>query len=151
MAKELLPNIIPTKPVSNGPLTPVGILIVGLSGVNIVEVVELRSSPDLPELDWHGLSSLFSRTLLEKMPHLAIRETFFICKILLITIIFLSFSLFLFLFSFFFPWVSPPTPRGFFARSMFCFKSSFCSKIFSVSFSTLSNVLGGFGCKVRSF
>ena len=47
MAKELLPNIIPTKPVSNGPLTPVGILIVGLSGVNIV-VVELRSSPVLP-------------------------------------------------------------------------------------------------------
>ena len=108
MAKELLPNIIPTKPVSNGPLTPVGILIVGLSGVNIV-VVELRSSPDLPELDWHGLSSLFSRTLLEKMPHLAIRETFFICKIHFIMIIFflfsfLSLSLSLF---FFFAWVSP--------------------------------------------
>ena len=48
IAKELLPNIIPTKPVGNGPLTPVGIFIVGLSGVNIVEVVELRSSPALP-------------------------------------------------------------------------------------------------------
>ena len=44
IAKELLPNVIPTKPVGNGPLTPVGILIVGLSSVNIVEVVELRSS-----------------------------------------------------------------------------------------------------------
>ena len=44
MAKELLPNIISTKPVGDGPLTPVGILIVGLSSVNIVEVVELRSS-----------------------------------------------------------------------------------------------------------
>ena len=92
MAKELLPNIIPTKPVSNGPLTPVGILIVGLSGVNIVEVVELRSSPDLPELDWHGLLSLCSRTLPEKMTHLAIRETFFICKIHFITILFFLFS-----------------------------------------------------------
>ena len=48
IAKELLPNIIPTKPVGNGPLTPVGIFIVGLSGVNIVEVVELRSSHALP-------------------------------------------------------------------------------------------------------
>ena len=48
MAKELLPNVIPTKPVGNGPLTPVGIFTVGLSGVNIVEVVELRSSPALP-------------------------------------------------------------------------------------------------------
>ena len=48
MAKELLPNTIPTKPVGNGPLIPVGIFIVGLSGVNIVEVVELRSNPVLP-------------------------------------------------------------------------------------------------------
>ena len=48
IAKELLPNIIATKPVGNGPLTPVGIFTVGLSGVNIVEVVELRSSPALP-------------------------------------------------------------------------------------------------------
>ena len=48
MAKELLPSINPTKPVGTGPLTPVGIFIVGLSGVNIVEVVELRSSPALP-------------------------------------------------------------------------------------------------------
>ena len=48
MAKELLPSVNPTKPVGNGPLTPVGIFIVGLSGVNIVEVVELKSSPVLP-------------------------------------------------------------------------------------------------------
>ena len=48
MAEELLPTIIPTKLVSNGPLTLVGIFIVGLSGVNIVDVVELRSSPALP-------------------------------------------------------------------------------------------------------
>ena len=48
IAKELLPNIIPTRPVGNGPLPPVGVFIVGLSGVNIVEVVELRSSPALP-------------------------------------------------------------------------------------------------------
>lgn len=48
IAKELLPSIIPSKPVGNGPLTPVGIFTVGLSGVNIAEVVELRSSPALP-------------------------------------------------------------------------------------------------------
>ena len=48
MAEELLPNIIPTRPVGNGPLTSVGVFIVGLSGVNIVEVVERRSSPALP-------------------------------------------------------------------------------------------------------
>ena len=48
MAKELLPSVNPTKPVGNGPLTPVGIFIVGLSGVNIVDVVELRSSTALP-------------------------------------------------------------------------------------------------------
>lgn len=49
IAKELLFNITPTKPVGNGPLTPVGIfcVILGLSGVNTV-VVELRSSPALP-------------------------------------------------------------------------------------------------------
>ena len=51
IAKELLPNIIPTRPVGNGPLPPVGVFIVGLSGVNIVEVVELRSSPAL-----HGVA-----------------------------------------------------------------------------------------------
>ena len=48
IAKELLPSIIPSKPVGNGPLTPVGIFTVGLSGVNIAEVVELRSRPELP-------------------------------------------------------------------------------------------------------
>ena len=48
LAKELLPNVIPTKPVGNGPLIPVGIFIVGISAVNIVEVVELRSSPAFP-------------------------------------------------------------------------------------------------------
>ena len=48
IAKELLPSIIPSKPVGNGPLTPVGIFTAGLSGVNIAEVVELRSSPALP-------------------------------------------------------------------------------------------------------
>ena len=51
LAKELLPNVIPTKPVGNGPLIPVGIFIVGISAVNIVEVVELRSSPAL-----HGVA-----------------------------------------------------------------------------------------------
>ena len=68
MAKELLPNIISTKPVGDGPLTPVGILIVWLTGVNIVEVVELRSNTELPEVDWHRLLSLFSRTLLAILP-----------------------------------------------------------------------------------
>ena len=57
MANELLPNITTTKPVGNGPLTPEGILIVGLSGVNIVEVEELRSSPALP-----GVSLMTSAT-----------------------------------------------------------------------------------------
>ena len=52
---------------------PVGIGVTGMSGVNIVGVVELRSSPELPGVDWHGLLSLFSRTLPAKMPHLAIR------------------------------------------------------------------------------
>ena len=40
--------MIPAKSVGNGPLIPVGIFIVGLSGVNFVEVVELRSNPGLP-------------------------------------------------------------------------------------------------------
>ena len=48
IAKEFLPSIIPSKPVGNVPLTPVGTFIVGLSGINIVEVVELRSSSVLP-------------------------------------------------------------------------------------------------------
>ena len=51
ITKERLPNIIPTKPLGNGLLTPKRISIVGLSGVNIVEVVELRSSPAL-----HGVA-----------------------------------------------------------------------------------------------
>ena len=45
-------------------------------GVSIVAVVELRSSPALPGVDWHGLLSLLGRTLPAKMPHLATRETF---------------------------------------------------------------------------
>ena len=45
---ELLPSIIPSDPAGSGPLIPVGIFTVGLSGVNIVEVVELRSNPALP-------------------------------------------------------------------------------------------------------
>ena len=77
--------------------------------VNIVVVVELRSSPELPGIDCRGLLSPFSRTLPAKMPYLAIRETFFICRILFITIIFLfSFSLLFF----FFAWVRPPLPQG---------------------------------------
>ena len=69
-----------------GPATPVGIGATGMSGVNIVAVVEPRSSPEPPGVDWHGLLSLFSRTPLTKMPHLVIRETFFICRILSIRI-----------------------------------------------------------------
>ena len=46
-----------------GSATPVGIGVTGTSGVNIVAVVELRSSPELPGVNWHGLSSLFSRTM----------------------------------------------------------------------------------------
>ena len=46
--RAVQPNIIPIKPASNGSLTPVGTFIVGLSGVNIVEVMEPRSSPKLP-------------------------------------------------------------------------------------------------------
>ena len=57
-----------------------------MSGVNIVAVVELRSSPALPGVDWHNLLSLLGGTLLAKMPHLATRETFFICRIVSIRI-----------------------------------------------------------------
>ena len=66
-----------------GPATPV----TDTSGVNIVTMVELRSRPELPGVDWHGLLSLFSRTLPAKMFYLTIRETFFICRILFVTII----------------------------------------------------------------
>ena len=38
----------PKTPSGKGPLIPVGIFTVGESGVNIVEVEELRSSPALP-------------------------------------------------------------------------------------------------------
>lgn len=48
IAMELLPSIIPSNPAGNGPLIPVGIFTLGQSGVNIVEVVELRSNPALP-------------------------------------------------------------------------------------------------------
>ena len=61
-------------------------------------MVELKSSPELSGVDWHGLLSLFSRTLPAKMSHLATRETFFICRIFFITIVFLLF----------FAWVRPP-------------------------------------------
>ena len=78
-------------------------------------VVELRSSPELPGVDWHGLLtspelrgvdwhsllSLLGRTLPAEMPHLATRETFFICRIFFIMIIFLSLFFFL-------AWVRPP-------------------------------------------
>ena len=68
-------------------------------------VVELRSSPALPGVDWHGLLSLLGRTLPAKMPHLATRETFFICRIVSITIN---------LFFFFLAWVRPP--EGLFSK-----------------------------------
>ena len=74
-------------PSGRGPATPV-------YRVNIVVVVELRSSPELPGIDCRGLLSPFSRTLPAKMPYLAIRETFFICRILFIMIIFISFFFF---------------------------------------------------------
>ena len=45
-------------------------------------------------LYWHGLLSLLGRTLPAKMPHLATRETFFICRIVSIRI-----NLFFFFFS----------------------------------------------------
>ena len=73
-------------------------------------MVELKSSPELSGVDWHGLLSLFSRTLPAKMFYLAIRETLSICKIFFVTILFLflflvfCFALFFvcFLFLFFF-------------------------------------------------
>ena len=74
-----------------GPATPVGII---MSGVKIVAMVKLRSRPDLPGVNWHGFLSLFSRTLPAKMLYLTIREIFSICKILFVTIIFLSFYFF---------------------------------------------------------
>ena len=37
-----------TMPSGRGPATPVGIGVTSMSGVNIVTVVELRSSPALP-------------------------------------------------------------------------------------------------------
>ena len=87
---------------------PVGIGVTGMSGVNIVGVVELRSSPELPGVNWHRLS-LFSRTLPAKMLYLTIRETFFIYRILFVTIIFVFFFLFFSLSLFFFlAWVRPP-------------------------------------------
>ena len=67
-----------------GLATPIGIGVTGTSGINIVVVVELRSSPKLPGVDWRGLLSLFSRTLPAKMPHLATRKTFFICRTFLL-------------------------------------------------------------------
>ena len=69
----LLPSTSPTMLSGRGSATPVGIGVTGTSGVNIVAVVELRSSPELPGIDCHGLLSPFSRTLLTKMPYLAIR------------------------------------------------------------------------------
>ena len=44
-------------------------------------------------LYWHSLLSLLGRTLLAKTPHLATRETFFICRILSIRINLFFFSL----------------------------------------------------------
>ena len=129
-----------TMPSGRGPATPVGIGVTRSLGVNIVAVVEPRSSPEPPGVDWHGLLSLFSRTLLTKMPHLAIRKRFFLfVESLFITIIFLSFF---FSFSFslfsFFPWVRPPW--GDFLQgsgSVYCvfFKSSFVKIFFLIFFS----------------
>ena len=62
-------------------------------------------------LYWHGLLSLLGRTLPAKMPHLATRETFFICRIVSIRI-----NLFFF---FFLAWVRLPL-RGFPPRSRLC-------------------------------
>ena len=91
-------------------------------------------------LYWHSLLSLLGRTLLAKTPHLATRETFFICRILSIRINLFFFSL------------GEAPLRGFFqgAGSVYCarvcFKSSFVYK--KLSFSVLGNALGGFGGKV---
>ena len=45
---KLRPSTSPTMPSGRGPATPIGIGVTGMSGVNIVAVVELRSSPTLP-------------------------------------------------------------------------------------------------------
>ena len=78
-----------------------------MSGVNIVAVVELRSSPALPGIDWHGLLSLLGRTSQAKMPHLATRETFFICRIVSIRINLFYFYLFIIIIIIL-AWVRPP-------------------------------------------
>ena len=130
-------------PSGRGLATPIGIRVTGTSGVNIVAVVELRSSPKIPGVDWHGLLSLFSRTLLAKMFYLAIRETVFICRILFIMIIFISF----FFFSLFFLPLGE-APRGGFLQGAGSVLKFPLFKNLSLSFSTLSNVLGDFGCKV---
>ena len=83
-------------------------------------------------LYWHSLLSLLGRTLPTKMPHLATRETFFICRIISIMIN-LSLSFFFFILA----WVRPPL-RRFSPRSrlcilcILCFKSSFVSKKFFI-------------------
>ena len=137
-------------PSGRGPATPVRIGVTGTSGVNIVAVVELRSSRALPGVDWHGLLSLLGRTLPAKMPHLATRETFFICRIISIMIN-LSLS-FCFYFSLGEP--RPPPPQGGFlqgAGSVYCASSALKAPLFqknSLSFSALGNALGGFGGKM---
>ena len=45
---KLRPSTSPTMPSGRGPATPVGIRVTSISGVNIVVVVELKSSPALP-------------------------------------------------------------------------------------------------------
>lgn len=45
---ELLPKIMPTTPSGKGPFTSVGIVTVGITGVNIAVVLEQRSNPALP-------------------------------------------------------------------------------------------------------
>ena len=84
----------------------------GLSGVNIAEVVELRSRPELPGVVWYGLLSLFSKTFWQKMFYLASRETFCICKVLFITNIFLFFFPVFLPFSFFFFLLGEAPPEG---------------------------------------
>ena len=61
-----------------------------MSGVNIVAVVELRSSPALPGVDWHNLLSLLGRTLPAKMPHLAQEKHFLFVESFPLRLIFLS-------------------------------------------------------------
>ena len=120
-----------------GPATPVGIGVTA-TGVNIDAVVELRSRPELPGVDWHGLLSLFSRTLPTKCL-IWPQEKLFIFRILFVTITFLfPFFLFFFSFSLFFFFclgeAPPPPPRGFSARSRLCFKRSFVLKKFPYLF-----------------